>query len=349
MECLETLKSINVKALSVAYAGSLIALVRKGNELSLEAFSDDLLDSSELATFRGERGHILFADGEKILLSIDSNLILFQNKICKTTLKVNRSGSVFWHAAEFHGEFLVQEYNEGLGSSSIYSSKDLLNWRKVVCSLDIDKHSLHFHDIKYDCYRDQLIATLGDRNYVRAVSTRDLQNWQILYGGPWQFLSIVPLEEAIVFGMDSGIARGGVGIYQPSKNSWKFIFLRWRDRNVRLAQISDLDRINSRLWVATLGTPQAIVVSKDLANWCLVHLDGLEKAFARYLQVYKENDQVVFCTGKNLLVFETAELEKITCDQPMLVSCKAHLEQFEGALSVLKRKFRKSVLGVPMY
>lgn len=67
-------------------------------------------------------------------------------------------------------------------SISIFVSEDLENWRKLVTKKD-----------------------LGD-------------SWRPLYNGSWQFVPIVSLEDKIVFGMGSGITKGGLGIYYPNED-----------------------------------------------------------------------------------------------------------------------------------
>lgn len=113
-----------------------------------------------------------------------------------------------------------------------------------------------------------LLATLGDGCLTRVVYSENLgQSWKSLYKGAWQFVPIVPLKDEIVLGMDSGIARGGVGIYSPSREKWKFIFLKWCNRHVRFAQIADLRQLSNGVWIATLGAPQVILISENLKNW----------------------------------------------------------------------------------
>jgi len=61
---------MNVNALSVAQTDQGFALLRKGDELSLVTFADDLSVITELASFRGTRGHIV----ARAFLSLEKSL-----------------------------------------------------------------------------------------------------------------------------------------------------------------------------------------------------------------------------------------------------------------------------------
>ncbi len=56
---------------------------------------------------------------------------------------------------------------------------------------------------------------------------------EYLYKGPWQFVPIVVLKHMVVFGFDSGIARGGIGVFCPEHGRWSFIFLKWVNKSVK--------------------------------------------------------------------------------------------------------------------
>jgi hypothetical protein len=332
------MKLLNVNALSAVEAGAVFVLLKNGAKLALTTFSEDFSEMKELVAFIGNKGHILTADNNQILLSIDNNLILVKDNECKTVLKAQRAENIFWHACKFHETVMVHEY--GLAPTSIYASGDLLNWKEVVSNLDIDRHSNHFHYLVYDPYRDQLIATLGDGNYIRAICSDDGGlRWKPLYRGAWQFLPIVPLRDKIVFGMDSGLTDGGVGIYDPIKDYWKFTFFKWVGKDVKLAQMCDLKRLDTGLWLAALGTPQALVLSEDLKKWYPLHMAGFEKRFNLYMKIADGKNRVVCCAGPNLLVIEKEELAEIASNmRPVLVNHEAYTSRLIGALLVLKRK-----------
>jgi len=73
--------------------------------------------------------------------------------------------------------------------------------------------------------RKWLISTLDDKCLTRVAFSEDLgSSRRPFYRGPWQFVSIAVLENKIAFGMDSGLAKGGIGIYHPDEDKWEFIF-----------------------------------------------------------------------------------------------------------------------------
>jgi hypothetical protein len=332
------MKLLNVNALSAVEAGAVFVLLKNGAKLALTTFSEDFSEMKELVAFTGTAGHILLADNNEILLSVDNNLVLFRDNKYKTVLKAHRAENFFWHACKFHETVMVQEY--GLAPTSIYASKDLSSWKEVVSNVEIDRHSKHFHQLVYDPYRDQLIATLGDGNYIRAICSDDGGlKWQSLFEGAWQFLPIVPLRDKIVFGMDSGLANGGVGVYDPIEDYWKFTFLKWVGKDVKLAQMCDLRKLDTGLWLAALGTPQAIVLSKDLKKWYPLHIEGFDEQFNYYMKIVEGKTRVICCTGRNLLIFEKEELAQIRFEaEPVLVNHSAYTERFKGTFSVLKKK-----------
>jgi hypothetical protein len=119
---------------------------------------------------------------------------------------------LFWHAVKACGKFFVQEYGESL--TGIYVSDDLGNFKLLISNTEIDPFSRHFHYIAFDEERRVLIAVLGDGNVVRVAISSDCgSSWRPLYRGPWQFVPVLVEEGRWVFGFDSGIARGGVAIY----------------------------------------------------------------------------------------------------------------------------------------
>jgi hypothetical protein len=332
------LKLLNVNALSVAKKEGMLALLKNGTKLALVTFSEDLSEMKESIELNGVAGHILLANDDGILLSVDDSLILFRDNESKTVLRAHRAGNVFWHACKFHEKILVQEY--GQAPTSIYASGDFLDWEEVVSNLDIDRHSKHFHDIVYDPYRDQLIATLGDGNYVRAIcSDNGGLKWRSLFAGAWQFLPIVPLEDKIVFGMDSGFASGGVGIYDYIDENWAFMFLKWVGKDKKIVQMCDLERLDNGLWLSGLGTPQALLFSENLEQWYPLYIEKFDNNFNPYMQIAEGKTRVICTTGQNLLSFEKEELAKIQLNsKPVLVEHRAFKERLMGTGFVVRRK-----------
>ncbi|RLC75034.1 MAG: hypothetical protein DRJ03_30905 [Chloroflexi bacterium] len=113
----------------------------------------------------------------------------------------------------------IQEYGES--PTGIHYSQDLDYWKLLVANLDIDRKSRHFHNVVWDSFDNRLIVTLGDGNLIRVAVYNG--KWYSLYRGAWQFVPIVVLKDRIVFGMDSGIVRGGIGIYYKEEKKWEFI------------------------------------------------------------------------------------------------------------------------------
>jgi hypothetical protein len=314
---------------SVVAGEHIIALVKQDNMLSIAIFNKELKAKSEIVTLNGSKGFILDVKEDKLLLSIDDKLILVEDGKQRTVLKSERFENFFWHAARARNNVFVQEY--GVSPTGIFVSEDLENWRKLVTNTDLDKHSKHFHYITYDPFRRWLIVTLGDGRLTRVAFSKDLgDSWRPLYKGPWQFVPIVLLEDKIVFGMDSGIAKGGLGIYYPDKDKWEFIFLRWKDKNVKYAQFCDLKFLGKDLWVASLGTPQAVMASKDLKLWYPLFVESFDKEFNHNMLLSVGEGTVVCSTGKNLLIFNEGEVENAFNLKPLMVEYKAYRDKLVG-------------------
>jgi hypothetical protein len=314
---------------SVIVGEHILALVKQDNILSIAMFNKELKAKSEIVTLGGSKGFILDAKEDKLLLSIDDKLVLVEDSKQKIVLKSGRSENFFWHSTRVRNKVFVQEY--GMPPTGIFVSEDLENWRKIVINTDLDKNSKHFHYIAYDPFRRWLIATLGDGCLTRVVFSKNLgDSWRPLYKGPWQFVSIVLLEDKIVFGMDSGVAKGGLGIYYPDKDKWEFIFLRWKDKNVKYAQFCDLKFLGKDLWVASLGTPQAAMASKDLRLWYPLFIESYDKEFNHNMLLSIGEDTVVCSTGKNLLIFSEDEIENAFNLKPLMVEYKAYWDKLVG-------------------
>jgi len=330
---------IKVPVLSVIVAREhLFALVRRGNMLSVVMIDEELRTKREVTTLDASKGFILDISEDKLLLSVDNKLVLIENGEQRTVLKSRRSENFFWHIARAKNKVFVQEYGEV--PTGIFASEDLKNWRRLVINTDLDKHSRHFHDIAYDPYRKWLIVTLGDGCLTKVVYSKDLgETWGSLYRGPWQFVPMEVLRDRIVFGMDSGIVRGGIGVYYPDSNCWDFTFLRWYDRKVRLAQMCDLRQLDNGIWIAVFGTPQAVMVSRDLKMWYAAYIEGFNKPFNHNMSIAEGKEFVICSTGKSLLKFDKRELEKLMQNaQPSLSSYTAYIDRLRGFGFILKRK-----------
>ncbi|MCR8501761.1 MAG: hypothetical protein QXY55_05700 [Candidatus Korarchaeota archaeon] len=331
------MKSIRINALSVAFQEeTILALLKKGNKLILGEYDIELVPLKDLKEFRGEKGFILHADDRGLLLSIDNRLVLVNECGAEYVLVAQNPNNLFWHATFIDDEVFVQEYGEP--PTAIYLSRNLIDWRKLTTNVKIDKRSRHFHFIAYDPHRDQLIVTLGDGNPVRVAFSNDHgTTWRPLYRGPWQFIPIEPLKDVIVFGMDSGIVKGGIGTYYFSEGRWKFVFLKWLNSGVRVVQICDLKRLDNGIYVATLGTPQAVVASKDLTTWYLLYVESFKKDFNHHMMLSEGRNFLACSTGKSLLVFEKDELKSIVSSSDSVMSSyRAYIDRLKGLGFTLK-------------
>ncbi|MEM2622750.1 MAG: hypothetical protein QXI35_07805 [Candidatus Nezhaarchaeales archaeon] len=332
------MKLTRINALSAAFQGDIIlVLLKEDNKLILREYDVELTSLKDLREFRGEKGFILHADDRGLLLSIDNRLVLVNERGAEYVLATQSPNNFFWHATFIDDEVFIQEYGEP--PTAIYSSRNLIDWRKLITNVKIDKRSRHFHCIAYDPYRDQLIVTLGDGNLVRVAFSDDHGiTWKPLCIGPWQFVPVEPLKDMIVFGMDSGIARGGVGIYHFPGGKWKFIFLKWLSSRVRVAQMCDLKRLSNGIYVAALGTPQAVVASKDLTTWYPLYVESFKEDFNHHMML-SEGEKFLACsTGKSLLVLEKDELKSmVSSSNPVMSSYRAYIDRLKGLGFTLKR------------
>jgi hypothetical protein len=324
------IKKTPLNALSTTVIGEHIyALLRKEERLFLSILNTDLEVVKTIWSSRGSIGFILKVEGYRVLVNLDDKLYLVEGSEARAVLVATNRRNMFWHATRAENKVFIQEYGEA--PTGIYASEDLDNWRRLVTNTDLDKRSRHFHNITYDPYRKWLIATLGDGNLTRVAFSEDLgDSWKSLYKGPWQFVPIVPLKDKIVFGMDSGIAKSGLGIYYPDEDRWEFIFLRWNDENIKHTQFCDLKFLDKGLWIASLGTPQAIVASKDLRTWYPLFLESFDKEFNHNMLLSVEKSIITCSTGKTLLVFDENEIENVFTLKPVMVECKAYWDKLLG-------------------
>jgi hypothetical protein len=252
-------------------------------------------------------------------------------------LDTKRPENVFWHAVEAKGKVFVQEYGES--PTGIYASKDLTNWERCTTNDALDAHSRHFHCISYNPTSDWLLATLGDGRLTRVVFSKDLgKSWGPLLKGPWQLLPIAPTDDEIVFGIDAAISRGGVGVYYFKEDKWDFILSKWIGHDVKRSQMCDLACVRKDLWVAALGTPQAIVVSKDLVAWHPLLVESFDEEFSHVMSLYVERDAVVCSTGRTVLVFSEDDLERALASEPVMIGYKSYREKLMGYGFSLKHR-----------
>ena len=327
------MKKSSLNALSSAVVGDYIyALIKenkRGEEITLSVLNKSLEVVKIIWSVKGNRGFILKLEEDKALISLDDKLYLVKGGEAEVVLVASNPRNIFWHLAEAEGKVFVHEY--GLPPTAIYTSKDFERWEKIITNLDIDKRSKHFHYIAFDPYRKWLITTLGDGCLTRVVVSEDLgSSWRSLYKGAWQFIPIMVLKNKIFFGMDSGIAKGGLGIYNPGGNRWRFIFLRWKDGNVEIAQFCDLKFLDKGLWVASLGTPQAMIVSKDLRLWYPLFVESFDKKFNHNMLLSVGEGILACSTGKALLVLNEDEIENAFSSKPIIVEYKAYWDKLIG-------------------
>jgi len=320
----------------------LYCVIKDKGIITLVIFDSSLNILKRIPVSRGHKGFLLYSENEdQILLSIDNNLVLIKNNESKVVLRAHSPLNVFWHACRAEDKIIVQEYGEK--PTGIYMSEDLSRWSLLVTNIEIDKYSRHFHSITYDPYRGWLIATLGDGNLIRVIFSENLgRSWKPLYKGPWQFVPIVVLKNKLIFGMDSGIAKGGLGIYYPSEHYWDFIFLRWYNRNMNIyAQMNDLRVLNNNLWIAGLGSPQAILVSNDKKRWYIAYMEKQITGYSMYVSVSEGQNVVACTTERRLLLFKKSELKSIINKGTLaMVRYKAYTDRLRGLVFTLKRIFR---------
>lgn len=156
------------------------------------------------------------------------------------------------------------------------------------------------------------MCTLGDGCLIRAAFSENFGlSWKPLYRGPWQFVPILMLKDKLVFGMDSGIVKGGIGIYDFPSRRWSFTFLKWLGKDVKFVQMYDLKMLTNNLYIAGSSTPQAIVVSKDARRWHLVHLEEFNEQFNMHVNISEGENFVACSTGKNLITIDKDELKSL--------------------------------------
>ncbi len=307
------MKILPQETLSVKCIGeNILALLKddEGFSLSLLSAQGEVIDEmGKISDLKSDRGRILLVDGSRILLGIENKLLSFHGGKFDVISVAHHPFNYFWHATELNGKIYVQEYGES--PTDILGVTDKVN--SLATNLQIDQTSRHFHAIAGDKKSGTLFATLGDGNAVRvAVSSDDGESWSPLYKGSWQFVPILPLDNRILFGFDSGISRGGgVGVLDMKNRKWNFILLRWAQYGYDgLCQFADLKRFQST-YVGSLGVPKAFVLSKDLCTWHLIHLECYNGHFDHSMTIEIGTRAAALCTGSRTYVFTAEELQEI--------------------------------------
>jgi len=325
------MKILNIKAHSVLISDDNILVLasdRKDN-ISLLRIKWPKLSVENLYTFNGERSLLLTKLRDLYLISIDERLFVSRDLLEWRPVLRLKPGNTIWHAYDTPEGIVAQEYGEL--PTGLYTSGDGSSWARILANIDVDPISRHFHYVAYDPYRDLLYATLGDGNIVRAIAV-GRRSWRAIYRGPWQFLPVVPLRDYVVFGFDSGIARGGVGIYRPEEGRWSFIFLKLE--RARYAQMAELIYTEG-LYIAALGAPQAIVASRDLKLWYPLHVERYGESFNHHMSVREWGGIITCSTGSSLIVMKR---EEITLEgNPAMKPYTALIDRVRGLGFTLKR------------
>jgi hypothetical protein len=318
-----------------------ISRSRSAGKISLFRVDTSRRTIDETISVSGSEALLLTMEKEKMFAGVDNKLLVCdkEGSPWKTVLESKNASNLFWHLVAGEDESLyVQEY--GGPPTGIYRSADGQEWKLVVTAQDIDKKALHFHDMAYDAHRNMLIATLGDSNYVKvAVSKDNGENWIATYKGAWQLLPIVVTKEQIVFGMDSGVAKGGIVTWCPESNRHTVVHLGWRKNRANLMQMTDLEFLNNGIWVAALGRPQAIVASLDLDSWTPIFTRGFEKLFDYHVGLSEGENIIAFSTGEHIGWVKKVDLRRVIEEtKPEIHRRSAVFDRVVGLGYVTRRK-----------
>ena len=330
------MKILDLKAQAVTTdtREGVLAIIKGDDVLNLVRIKYPKFVVEELCSFNGKRSLLLAKALDLYLISIDNTLFVTQDLAdMKKVMEINTDNTL-WHVCETPQGAIVQEY--GVAPTSLWFSSNGYHWSRLLTNLDVDPRSKHFHSVAYDKYRDVVYATLGDGNPVRAVTIRD-HTFKYLYKGPWQFVPVVVLKHMVVFGFDSGIAKGGIGIFYPERKGWSFIFLKWVEEPIKICQMCDLIWLDDGTWLSALGTPQAIVASKDLKQWYPIYVEGFEEGFNYHMSIKECGSTIVCCTGKRLLFMDKTEIKDRLRGKPIITPYKGFIDRIKGAIFMVKR------------
>jgi len=331
------LKVLDLPA-QTTYADRDILTVAKEGKLSLLRISCPSLSVERLACFVGSRSLLLTKALDTYFLSVDDRLLASRDLLEWKEVLAVRRGNVLWHLCETPYGLIAQEYGER--PTALYLSPDGYRWTRLITNQEVDSDSRHFHYVAYDSLRQLVYATLGDRNLIRAVQLRKDSTWSPLVGGPWQFVPVCVSNERVIFGFDSAIVHGGVGIYYPEDLRWRFLFLEWR--GLAHAQFACIAR-RGGLYLGALGTPQAVVVSRDLREWHPLFIQGFDERFNAHMIVSQGGSPLACSTGKSLLILDENELEGPAFGaSPVMVSYRAYRDRLKGHGFVLRRRLSRT-------
>jgi hypothetical protein len=284
----------------------------------------------DIVSLRSSPCTLVWGSYEGLLVSSSETLYFVSGNEARPVLKA-KPGNRFWHGVEVDGKVFVHEYGEP--PTGIYVSENLKHFERVVTNKDIDPLSRHFHYLAFDRSRGILITSLGDGNVVRVATSQDYgHTWKPLYKGPWQFVPVIVDGDRWVFGFDSGIARGGVGIYYVEHDKWRFKFL--RPTKHRIAQFMSLTKFD-KYYVGCLGTPTALVVSDNLTYWHALYISNSIIGWYGRAEVWGK--KIVAATDKGLLVFNLSDVEKALWEKPFLIPYRAYLDRIKGLAFTVKR------------
>ena len=276
--------------------------------------------------------NILLEFRDNLVVSAGNTLYIVSGDGAKPVLRAGR-GNWFWHAVEACNKVFIQEYGES--PTGIYVTEDLKSFKMVSTNLDVDPLSRHFHSIMFDNDRELLIATLGDGNIIRVAVSQDYgYTWKPLYKGPWQFVPILINGDKWIFGFDSGIARGGVGVYNTKHDEWSFTFL--KPINYYNAQFTSLFKFGN-YYIGCLGSPTAVTVSKDLKYWYPLYVDSSITGYNHFVNAEIWKEKIVAATGKELLIFNINDVEQALRSKPFITPYKAYLDKVKGLAYTIKR------------
>ena len=308
---------------------NIISLIKNYDKIELLTLDNEMNAIEIITSFTGKKGFLLSSENDIHVCSIDNKLILIDNKKIYTVLQCNHPENFFWHLTKAEDTYFVHEY--GSSPCNLYKSIDLEKWNKVISNHELDKKSRHFHNIYYDQYRKWLIATLGDNCLNRIVYSTDLgASWKIMYKGPWQFVPIVALESKLIFGMDSGIVKGGCGIYSFDYNQWEFTFLRWKNKEIKLSQFCDLKYTTEGYWLAALGMPQAFIISKDLVNWYPLYIESYCNEYLHNMSINVGDKQIICSTGNNIISFPKDTLHSLFKNEKIIEKYSSIIDTLRG-------------------
>jgi hypothetical protein len=322
---------LNIPATSVKNIDGVIhTAISEGGKCKISKLKNEELE--DVIIVQGSPCILLGGRNGKFLVSVGNTLHLVSSNRTKPVLRA-RHGNWFWHAVEACGKVFVQEYGES--PTSIYVSEDLESFRLLASNKGVDPLSRHFHYIAFDEGRNILIATLGDGNIVRVATSTDCgYSWKPLYKGPWQFVPVLIEGDRWVFGFDSGIARGGVAIHEVAEGEWRFVFL--KADSYQYVQLTSITRF-SDYYIGCLGYPTAVLVSKDLHYWYPLYIDPTSSTYNHFVDAIVWRGKIIAVTGKELLMFDSRDVEEAFRRKTFLAPYKAYLDGVRGALYVLKR------------